>query len=227
MFVCGGKPSRTCSHVPDIDRAAAHGLDGQIVQFRHRLRAGIHVDVVLERPDLGGARGQNQVLRADRIDHVQRRKALRLQSRGIQIHLHLPLFAAVGIRNRRSRHGDQSRADEVHARVEQLLLGEFVTGKAELQNRHGRCAVSNDQRRSRPRRQLPQLRLRNRRDLRNGLINVGVRLEKHLHYGDAVQRLRLDVLDVIDQRGQRALRHRRDPVSHVLRRTGRSNSTQC
>ena len=52
-------------------------------------------------------------------------------------------------------------------------------------------------------------RLRDRRDLRERRLDVGVRLEEHLDDGDARQRLRLDVLDVVDERRQAALGVRR------------------
>ena len=55
-------------------------------------------------PDLRSSGGQDQILRADGVDHVHRRKAFGLQRIGIQIHLHLPLFAAVWIGNGRAGH---------------------------------------------------------------------------------------------------------------------------
>ena len=102
--------------------AAAHGFDRQIIQFRDRLRAGIHVDVVLQRADLGRARRQNQVLRPHGIHHVERRETFCLKRLSIQVDLHLPLLPAVRIRNGRSWNCDQSRADEVNAGIEKLLL---------------------------------------------------------------------------------------------------------
>ena len=43
--------------------------------------------------------------------------------RGIQIDLNLTLLAAVGIRNRRARHGDELRSNEIQSVVIELLLG--------------------------------------------------------------------------------------------------------
>ena len=66
-------------------------------------------------------------------------------------------------------------------------------------------ALLQDERRRRPRRQLPQLRLRDGRHLRDG---VGVTLGwKKIDDADAVRRRRLDVLDVVDGRRQRAFAH--------------------
>ena len=97
---------------------------------------------------------------------------------------------------------DQLGADEIHAEVEELLLGKPLSRQGQLQDRHAGSVVGDDQRRRRARRQLPQLRLRNGRDLRDRLVNVRVRLEKDLDDRDAVQRLRLDVLDVVHRGGQ-------------------------
>ena len=72
--------------------------------------------------------------------------------------------------------------------------------KSQLQDGHRRSAVTDNQRWSRTRWQLPQLRLRNSGDLRDRFVNVRVRLEKHFHHGDAVEGLRFDVLNIIDQR---------------------------
>ena len=47
--------------------------------------------------------------------------------------------------------------------------------------------------------------LRDRGDLRDRRLDVGARLEEDLDDRDAAQRLRLDVLDVVDRGRQRAL----------------------
>ena len=70
---------------------------GQVVQLLELERRAVGLDLVLEGPDLGRARGQDQVLRRDGVDHVGRREPLRLQRRQIEIDLHLPLLAAVGV----------------------------------------------------------------------------------------------------------------------------------
>ena len=41
-------------------------------------------------------------------------------------------------------------------------------------------------------------------------------MQKHFDNGDTVQRLRLDVLDVIDGRSQRPLCNANDAVAHIL-----------
>ena len=47
--------------------------------------------------------------------------------------------------------------------------------------------------------------LRDGGDLGDRRFDLRARLEEHLDHRDAAQRLRLDVLDVVDRRGQRAL----------------------
>ena len=65
---------------------------------------------------------------------------------------------------------------------------------------------------------LAQRRLRDRGDLRHRLRDIYVGVEVYLDDGDAVQRLRLGVLDVVDRRGQAALELHHDPVAQLLRR---------
>ena len=60
-------------------------------------------------------------------------------------------------------------------------------------------------------------RLRDRRDLRDGGVDVRRRLEEDLDDGDAGERLRLDVLDVVDGGRQRALVAGDDAVGHLGR----------
>ena len=79
---------------------------------------------------------------ADRVDDVGRRQALGLQRLRIEVDLDLRLLAAVRIRNLRALHGRQLRAQEVHAEVEQLLLGQRLARQRELQHRHARRVVT-------------------------------------------------------------------------------------
>ena len=47
-------------------------------------------------------------------------------------------------------------------------------------------------------------------------LAMSARLEEDFDHRDAVERLRLDVLDVVDRRGQRALGDADDAVGHLL-----------
>ena len=60
--------------------------------------------------------------------------------------------------------------------------------------------------------------LRNRGDLRLRRVDVDVRLEEDFDDAGSGQRLRLDVLDVVDRRRQRALVGSDDAARHVVRR---------
>ena len=98
-----------------------------------------------------------------------------------------------------------------------LLFADAPARKGELQDRYGGSVVADDERRSGARRQLLQLSLRDRRDLRDGRADIGVRLEENLDHRDTVHRLRFDVLDVVDGGGERALGDVDDALRHVLR----------
>ena len=70
-------------------------------------------------------------------------------------------------------------------------------------------------------RHLPERRGRERSHLCNGSPNICVRLEKNLNHRNSGQRLRFNVLDVVDRRGQVSFVTGHDPVGHVLRRKPR------
>ncbi len=209
------------AHVRDVahvDRRRAHGLDRQVVQLGDRLRAAVDVDVVLGRPDLLRAGRQNQVLLADGVDDVVRHQVQRLERDGIEVDLHLRLLAAVGIRNLRALNARQLRAEEIDAEVEQLLLRQLLTREGELQDRHGGRVEREDERRLRAGRQLAQLRLRDGSHLRDREIDLRAGLKEDLDDRDAAQRLRFDVLDVVDRGRQRALVNRDDAGGHFVGR---------
>ena len=55
----------------DVNRRCPDSLDGKIVEPLNCCGTPIHVHVVFERADLRGSRRQDQILRADRIHHVE------------------------------------------------------------------------------------------------------------------------------------------------------------
>ena len=199
-----------CRAVDDLDRQAAEFLD---LQWRV-----VELDVVLEIADLLGADRGNQVLRGERVGDILPREAERLHRRGIDIDLDLALLAAERPRDRRPRHGDQRRPQLVCRDVEHVLFGQPLARQRKLDDRHRRCAVVEDQRRRRARRQLLEHRLRNGRDLRIRGADVDVRLEEDLDDAVGVVGIGDDVLDVVDGRGQRALERRDDAARHLVRR---------
>ncbi len=207
--------------VVDVDRRAVYSLDRQVVERRNRLRRAVGLDLIVDLAHLHIAGGQDDVLRAHRVHHVGSGEAIGLQLLGVDVHLHLALLAAVWEGHGGALHRGQLGANEVRAKVVQLLLCEAVAGESQLQHGNAGCAVLNDERRRRARGITAQRRLCDRRDLRHGLRDVDIGVEVDLDDGDAVQRLRLRVLDVIDRGGQAALEGHHNPVAQLLRREAR------
>ena len=111
------------------------------------VRRAVGLDLVFEVADLGGAGGENDVLRGDGVDDVGRGEAFGLERGQVEIHLHLALLAAIGIGNAGALYRDQLGADEVEAEVVQLLFGEALPGEAELKDGHAGGGVLDDERR--------------------------------------------------------------------------------
>ena len=130
----------------------------------------------------------------------------------------LALLAAVGKGRLRAFDGGQLGADGVGGQVVQLLLVEALAGEAQLQHRHAGGVVLDDEGRRGARRQAAQLHLADGGHLGHGAADVHVRLEEDLDDADAVERLRLDVLDVVHRGGHAALAVEDDAVGHLLRR---------
>ena len=128
-------------------------------------------------------------MNADGIDHVQRGQALRLQRGGVQVHLHLALLATVRIGHGGPRNRDELGADGVEAIIVELLLGEILSREGQLKNRDARSAIRENERRRCSHGQLPELGLGDRGDLRNALLNVGGRLQKHFNHRNSIKRL--------------------------------------
>ena len=81
----------------------------------------------------------------------------RLQRGRIEVDLDLALLAAERIGNGRARHRDERRAQLVDAEIGQVLLGQALARQRDLEDRHGRGAVVEDQRRRRAGRHLLQI----------------------------------------------------------------------
>jgi hypothetical protein len=127
-------------------------------------------------------------------------------------------FSAVGPRDRRALHGCKLGADEAVGKVEQFLFRKLRARQRELDDRHGRGAVAQNERRRGARRQQLQHGLRDRRHLAERHVDIGVRVEEHLDHADAGERLRLDMLDIIDRGGECALEIDHDTVAHFVGR---------
>src|SRR5262249_16514810 len=135
-------------HVGDVSQingGVTDLLDRQIVQFLHCSRRSVDADVILELADLSGAGRQYQVLQVHRADQVSGRKSFRLEQGGIQVDHPLRLLSTVRIWNGCARNRDELGSQEIQADVVQLLFGEPITGKRELENRHRGSAEIDDQ----------------------------------------------------------------------------------
>ena len=155
--------------------------------------------------ELRGARRQNQVLQIQRVRDIDRRKLLGVQLVEIQIHHDLPVLAAERIGNGRALHGAERRADEVVRQIEDFLLLQRLAAQPELQDRNAGRVVLQNLRREHPRRHVADLNLALRHDLRQRHIDLHVRMEVDANHRDALVRLRFDVFDVVDVRGESAL----------------------
>ena len=214
----GAEPIVHEADVANVDHRPVLVADRNVVQLLQELGAAVDADVVLDRPHLGRARGDDGVLRQGGIEHVLRRQAARVERVRVDVDVHHPVLAAVGDGHRRALHGHELRADEVVAEIADLLFGQLVASQAEHEHRHVGGVVLQDQRRRGAGGQRPGDGLAQRRDLRDRRVDVGARLEEQLDHAGAANRLRFQVLDVADRRGQRPLHDRRDPVLHLVRR---------
>ncbi len=190
-----------------FDRNVVEVGDGR----RHRI--GAHR--VLRIADLGETRRQGQVLRIDRVHHVRRGQASGLKLERIDIDHDLSVLAAVRGRKGHARHRGKLLAQVVEPVVIELLLTETVGAEAELQHRNARGVVLHHDRRLDAGRHQGADCIRRRDDLRDGEVEVDVGLEINLLDRDAVEGLRLHVLDAGHVGADRVLAVGRDALLHL------------
>ena len=99
-----------------------HTAHRQLIHRVDSVGRSIHTHGMFQLAELGGAGGQDQVLRGDRGYHISRCQALGQQCLRIQVNGYHARLAAIRERHGRARHGDQLRAHLSHADVVQLLL---------------------------------------------------------------------------------------------------------
>ncbi len=205
-------------HVPDIDDGAVDLPDRQVVQCVDRRWAAVEQHVVLRAPDLDRAGREDEILRADRIDDVDRRQPVCLEGLRVQVDHDLTRLPAVGKGHLGALDGGELGADEVQAVVVELLLRQRLARDGELQDRDAGRAVAHDQRRRHPLRQEPEESLDQRGNLRLGRRHVRALMEEDLDHAHPVHGLGLHVLDVVDGGSHGALGHRQNALLHIVRR---------
>ena len=212
------RPIVNVGDIADRHCGPIDGADRQGIQLFDSARAVVEVDAVFEVADLCSAGGHDLVLRCQRGADVAGREAMGLQRGGVEVDLDLPLAPAIGRGDRRALHFGQPGPDEVLTKVEDLLFGLGRRGQRQLEDRHGRGIIVQDQRGGDPRRHLLQHRLRHRGDLRGGGADIDSGAEEYLHDPDTVQRLAFDMVDIVDRRRQLALVIIDDAPGHVFGR---------
>ncbi len=175
-------------------------------------RIGAHR--VLSVPDLGETRRQGQVLGIDRVHHVCRRQTSGLELDRVDVDHDLPVLAPVRSRKCHTGHRGKLLAQIVQPVIVQLLLVEAVGAKAELQHRDAGGIVLHHDRRLDPGWHEGADGVCGCDDLRNRQIEIDIGLEVNLLHRDAVERLRLHVLDPSDARTHRVLAVGGDALLH-------------
>ena len=140
---------------------------------------------------------------------------MRVQQVGIGIHHDLLDLAAVGQRHAGALDVSQAGTDELQAVIIQVGLAHALATEAELHDGNRRSVVLDHKGWIGARRQDAQDGLHNSGDLRQGKLDLDIRLEEDLDDRDALVALALGVLHVIDRGGQRALAHRDHTAFHL------------
>ena len=204
--------------VAQIDNGSIGPLDRQIVEGRDLLRRVIDQDIIFEFADLLRANRQDQILSRDRLDDVLWLEPQSLQLVLIEIDPDLAHLAPIGIGYRRASNRGQLRPKKILRRVVEFDFGARLAGEGKLDHRHGRGVIHHDLRRVYAGRQVFQNGLRGRRHLRHGKVDLYLGLEINPRDAIAKKVLRLNMFDIVDERGQRQLVGIDDATRHIVRR---------
>jgi hypothetical protein len=209
------------SDLPKKNRRPVNNLHRQIVEFADLVYAAVEFDPILPVANLDRTGGDYHIGRIQRLPDILRRKPVRIHLRRVQID-HYRAVAPAERRRRRDAFDDkQAQADEVQAVVKKLLLRQRLARNIELYDRNVGGVVVNDVRRLHAGREDRKQRLRRRTHLRDPACQRGARMKIDLDYARAGYRLRLDVLDVVDDARRHALGDDRDAALHIDRRKPR------
>ncbi len=160
---------------------------------------------------------QDDVLRQQRVAHVLRREAARLQRLLVEVGHDDARLAAVRIRHLGAMHHRERRADDVLPQIVERGVGQRVAGEAQLDDRHVGGAVADHERRGDVRRHVLEHHQRAAGELRDGARHVGALVQVDLLDAHPLVAGRLDARDVVDQGGHLPLVQRQDTVLDVQR----------
>jgi hypothetical protein len=204
-------------HILQKDRGAVDELDGHHVEVVDRRRCRVGPHRVLGVPDLRRSRRQRQVLGVDRVHDVERRQASGQKLVRVDIHHDLAIFAASRRRQGDAGNRRQLLPNAVDAEIIELLLVQAVRTEAELQYGNARGIELHDDGRLNAGRHQGANGIGGGDDLRDGEVEVDVRLEVDLLDRQTIEGLRFHVLDAVDVRADGILAVGGDPLFHLLR----------
>ena len=118
--------------VADMNDSAVNLLHRKVVDVIQQGGTCIEIDVPLELADFLGPSRKNQVLRGDRVDDIVGRHIVGLHRPLIEVDLRLENFAAIGRRQGSAVDSCELRANEILAKIEELILGKFLLDSARL-----------------------------------------------------------------------------------------------
>ena len=204
--------------ITHVDDSTVDAFDRQIIGSGDVDRRGVQIDRVFECTDLLGPYRGDEVLDRQGVDDVVCGNAVGVQRLLVEVGLDLADFAAIRQRDRGSGDRGQLRTDEAGCLIEQDRLGELLARQRELQDRHTGGVEVQDRRRRDAGRHLFQHRLRHRGNLRQRRVDVYGRLKENLDDSIIWNRLRFDMLDVVDAGRERALVEGDDATRHIIGR---------
>jgi hypothetical protein len=197
-------------------------FNGNSVDVLHGVNLAVDIKVVIIRPDLHVAGGQNQIGVIHRADHIHDAQLVRFQFQRIHINHDLPVAPAERLRHGRARHIGDLVAHVELAEVAQLrLVQAFAFQGNQTHRQAGRVKLQNHRRQGAGR-QLAQIRHREVGDAGHGGIGIEAGLKINLDQAHARQRTRFNVIHAAGQR-EEALKASGDVRFDLLRRHAGKN----
>ena len=204
-------------HVLQEDGGAVDELDRHHVEVVDRRRCRVGSYRILGVSDLRRSRRQRQVLGIDRIHDVERRQSPGQQLVRVDIDHDLAILAAGRRRQRDAGNRRQLLSNAVDAEIVELLLVQAVRIETELQHGNARRIELHDDRRLDAGRHQRANGVGRGDDLRDGEVEIDVRLEVDLLDRQTVEGLRFHVLDAVDVGADGILAVGADALFHFRR----------